>query len=57
MMDTMVIALEAAWELDPVRLENKLWGTIDRTVSAEKKMSNECRTKTRKAPNHATYRH
>ena len=42
---------------NPVRLENKLWGTIDRTVPAEKRMSNECRTKTRKAPNHATYRH
>ena len=35
MMDTMVIALEAAWELDPVRLEDKLWGTIERTVPAE----------------------
>lgn len=29
MMDAMVDALEAAWELDPVRLENKLWDKID----------------------------
>lgn len=25
----MLIALEAAWELDPVRIEGKLWDKID----------------------------
>ena len=28
MTDALIIALEAAWELDPIRLENKLWDTI-----------------------------
>ena len=31
MTDSMIIALEAAWECDPVRLENKLWDTIAKT--------------------------
>jgi len=30
MNDNLIIALEAAWELDPVRLENKLWKTVER---------------------------
>lgn len=29
MRDTLVIALEAAWELDPIRIESKLWNEID----------------------------
>ena len=29
MRDTLIIALEAAWELDPVRLERKLWGAVE----------------------------
>lgn len=33
MIDTMLIALEAAWELDPVRIENKLWDAVDRKDS------------------------
>lgn len=35
MNDNLIIALEAAWELDPVRLEKKLWKTVER-VSNEK---------------------
>lgn len=29
MRDTLIIALEASWEMDPVRMERKLWGAID----------------------------
>ena len=57
MMDTMVVALEAAWELDPVRLEDKLWGMIDRTDTVEKLKSNGCRIKLRKAPIYANSKH
>lgn len=28
MNENLITALEAAWELDPVRLENKLWTLI-----------------------------
>lgn len=28
MRDTMIIALEASFELDPIRMENKLWAAI-----------------------------
>ncbi len=27
--DTLIIALEAAWELDPTRLEKKLWRALE----------------------------
>ena len=30
MNDNLIIALEAAWELDPVRLENKLWKLVEK---------------------------
>ena len=53
MMDAMITALEATWELDPVRLEGKIWDAIAKTdkqcynksvsrVSVEE-MSNEFR--------------
>ena len=29
MMDTLVIALEAAWELNPIRLDKKLWKALE----------------------------
>lgn len=29
MNENLVTALEAAWELDPVRLENKLWRAVE----------------------------
>ncbi len=29
MNENLVTALEAAWELDPVRLESKLWKLIE----------------------------
>ena len=29
MRDTLIIALEASWENDPVRMENKLWNSIE----------------------------
>ena len=29
MIESNVIALEAAWELDPVRLDDKLWDSVD----------------------------
>ena len=29
MRDTLLIALEAAWELNPVRLEGKMWKRLD----------------------------
>jgi len=35
MNENLVIALEAAWELDPIRLEKKLWETVEK-VSNEK---------------------
>ena len=28
MRDTFIIALEASWEHDPIRLDDKLWGVI-----------------------------
>ena len=31
MRDTLIIALEAAWELDPVRLEGKLWEEVEKS--------------------------
>ena len=27
--DTLIIALEAAWELDPARLDEKLWQALE----------------------------
>ncbi len=29
MRDTLIIALEASWELDPVLMENNLWKRIE----------------------------
>jgi hypothetical protein len=29
MRDTLIIALEASWELDPVLMEDKLWKRIE----------------------------
>lgn len=29
MSDALIIALEASWENDPVRMENKLWNSIE----------------------------
>lgn len=42
MNDNLIIALEAAWELDPVRLENKLWKLVEK-VSNENAESVENR--------------
>lgn len=30
MSDALIIALEASWENDPVRMENKLWNSIEK---------------------------
>ena len=29
MRDTMLIALEASWELDPVLMEDRLWEAVE----------------------------
>ncbi len=29
MIENLIIALEASWELDPVLLEKKLWETVE----------------------------
>ena len=36
MRDTLVIALEASWEQDPVRMEDALWDTVDAGSQLEK---------------------
>ena len=35
MNENLVTALEAAWELDPVRLENKLWRIVEEVSKAD----------------------
>ena len=49
MNDSLIIALEATWELDPVRLENKLWGRLEK----ETKKSNVSRTENKERPVYA----
>ena len=44
MSDALIIALEASFENDPVRMENKLWGAIeekDREKDPEKNTSSD----------------
>ena len=55
MRDTLIIALEASWELDPVLMENNLWKRIEEeperkayaVKSDEKKKHNRRRKKRR----------
>ena len=41
--DTLVIALEASWEQDPMRMEDALWDTVDAGSQLEK--ADTCRKK------------
>ena len=36
MRDTLVVALEASWELDPVLLDERLWNEVDESPERSK---------------------
>lgn len=36
MNEALITALEASWELDPVRMEKKLWDAVDKRPDREK---------------------
>ena len=42
MNENLIDALEAAWELDPVRLENKLWETVERMSNQNTESTQTC---------------
>ena len=42
MNENLVTALEAAWELDPVRLENKLWRIVEEVSKANEETVETC---------------
>lgn len=42
MNENLIDALEAAWELDPVRLENKLWETVEQVSNQNTESTYSC---------------
>lgn len=36
MRDTLVVALEASWELDPVLLDERLWNEVEESPEERK---------------------
>lgn len=42
MRDTMIIALEASWELDPVLLEGPLWKRVEDDRTSTDEIGYEC---------------
>jgi hypothetical protein len=36
MRDTLVVALEASWELDPVLLDERLWNEVEESTERSK---------------------
>lgn len=42
MNENLITALEAAWELDPVRLENKLWRAVEELSNKDEETLVSC---------------